>query len=126
MIDLESLEKIIESIVLNEYEETRLDKSLTNVNCILKLDKSVHVPDTLTRIRVLPTVSVVGQRSPVQRSDTGARVEVYVKFLPTSSDTYKNIINIGNLIKALPGINMVRVSELDGKNVAYKGKPIII
>jgi len=126
MIDLKSLENIIESIVLNEYEETRLDKSLTNVNCILKLDKKVHVPDTLTRIRVLPTVSVVGQRSPVERSESGAKVEVYVKFLPNSSDTYKNIINIAQLIKALPGINLVRVTELDGKKVAYKGKPIIL
>lgn len=117
---------IVEALVLQEYEETRLDKSLTNVNCILKLDKDTHVPDTLTRIRVLPTVSVVGQRSPVERTESGATVEVYVKFLPNSSDTYKNIINIANLIKALPGIKLIKVIELGGRKVSYKGKPIIL
>jgi len=126
MIDIESLERLIEAIILNEYEETRLDKALVNVNCLLKLDKDSHVPDTLTRIRVLPTVSVVGQKSPVNRGGDGASVEVYVKFLPNGSDTYKNLINIAKLIKALPGINIVKVTELDGKKVSYKGKPIIV
>jgi hypothetical protein len=120
------LKDVIKSIVLKEYEETRLDRSLLNVNCFLKLSKDTHVPDTLTRIRVLPTVSVVGQRSPVQRSESGAAVEVYIKFLPNSSDTYKNIMNIAQLVKGLPGIKLVKVVALGGRNVSYKGQPIII
>ena len=122
----ESLEEIIDEIILLEYEETRLDKSLININCVLKLSNDAHVPDTLTRVRVLPTVSVVGQKSPVDRSETLASVEIYVKFLPNSSDTYKNIISISKLIKALPGVELVKVLALSGKKVAYKGKPIII
>lgn len=118
--------KILETIVLNEYEETRLDKSLMDVTCVLSLEKSVHVPDTLTRIRVLPTVSVVGQRSPVDRKDSGASVEVYVKFLPNSSDTYKNILNIAKLIKTLPGVKVVKVVSLSDKAITYKGKPIVV
>ena len=97
-----------------------------NVNCFLKIAKDTHVPDTLTRIRVLPTVSVVGQKSPVKRNESGASVEVYVKFLPNSSDTYKNIMNIGNLIKGLPGVKIVKITELGGRKINYKGKPIII
>ena len=121
-----SLEEIIDNLILLEYEETRLDKSLTNINCILKLSRDTHVPDTLTRIRVLPTVSVVGQKSPVERSEVSASVEVYVKFLPNSSETYKNIMSISKLIKALPGVDMVRVLALGGKKVSYKGKPIVV
>ena len=119
------LSSIIDEIVLLEYEETRLDKSLTNINCVLKLNREVHVPDTLTRIRVLPTVSVVGQKSPVNRTESGATVEVYVKFLPNSSDTYKNISSISKLIKSLPGVQLVKVLSLGGKKVSYKGKPIM-
>jgi hypothetical protein len=124
--DKRKLKDVITSLVLKEYEETRLDRSLLNVNCLLKLVKDTHVPDTLTRIRVLPTVSVVGQRSPVQRSESGAAVEVYIKFLPNSSDTYKNIMNIANLVKGLPGIKLVKVVALGGRDVSYKGQPIII
>lgn len=119
------LSSIIDEIVLLEYEETRLDKSLANINCVLKLNREVHVPDTLTRIRVLPTVSVVGQKSPVNRTESGATVEVYVKFLPNSSDTYKNISSISKLIKSLPGVQLVKVLSLGGKKVSYKGKPIM-
>tara|TARA_R100000664_G_scaffold34175_1_gene54663 strand:+ start:5161 stop:5541 length:381 start_codon:yes stop_codon:yes gene_type:complete len=122
----ERVRKYIKKLLLKEYEETRLDKSLTNINCILRLDSDTHVPDTLTRIRVLPTVSVVGQRSPVDRTASGASVEVYVKFLPNSSETYKNIMSIGKLIKSLPGVNLVKVVSLAGRPITFKGKPIII
>jgi|TARA_E500000331_G_C17107081_1_gene647952 hypothetical protein len=126
MTDGQSLKNIISEIILKEYEETRLDKSLLNVNCLLKLAKDTHLPDTLTRIRVLPTVSVVGQESPVNRTADGATVEVYVKFLPNTSDSYKNLLNIANLIKALPGVKIVKVTRLDGKKITYKGKSIIV
>ena len=122
----ENLESIIDELILLEYEETRLDKSLTNINCVLKISKDTHVPDTLTRIRVLSSVSVVGQKSPVERTANSAQVEVYVKFLPNSSNVYKNILSISKLIKALPGVDVVKVISLDGKKVSYKGKPIIV
>ena len=121
----ENLRKIISDLIL-EYEETRLDKSLANVNLLLRCTKDTHIPDTLTRIRVLPTVSVVGQRSPVSRDEKGASVEVYVKFLPSTSETYKNLINISELIKSLPGVRTVKVVALGGRKVSYKGKPIVI
>jgi len=126
ILDVREFTRMLKSVVLKEYEETRLDKSLMDVTCLLSIDKSAHVPDTLTRIRVLPTVSVVGQRSPVNRKESGAIVEVYVKFLPNSSDTYKNILNIAKLIKTLPGIKVVKVVALGGKEISYKGKPIVV
>ena len=121
----EKLRKIISDLIL-EYEETRLDKSLANVNLMIKCTKDTHIPDTLTRIRVLPTVSVVGQKSPVNRDEKGASVEVYVKFLPSTSETYKNLISISELVKGLPGVKTVRVVALGGRKVTYRGKPIVI
>ena len=125
MSSREKLKSIVKKLVL-EYEETRLDKSLLNVNMLVKCDKDTHIPDTLTRIRVLPTVSVVGQKSPVARDERGASVEIYVKFLPAGSETYKSLISISELVKGLPGVRAVRVVSLGGRAVNYKGKPIIV
>jgi len=86
-----------------------------------------HVPDTLTRIRVLPTVAVVGQKEPVQRAgDKNTILEVYVKFLPRAGSDLKNLKSIGKLIKGLPGVKIVTVLTLNNKKVLYNGKPIVI
>tara|TARA_Y100000310_G_scaffold9417_1_gene9828 strand:+ start:18318 stop:18701 length:384 start_codon:yes stop_codon:yes gene_type:complete len=117
----------IRKLILKEYEETRLDRSLLNVTMFLTMDSDTHVPDTLTRIRVLPTVSVVGQGSPVNREHAGtARLECYVKFLPNSSDTYKNLMGIAELIKSLPGVRMVKILTLGGNKVLFKGRSIVV
>ena len=86
-----------------------------------------HVPDTLTRIRVLPSVAVVGQKEPVNRTEKGSvYLEIYVKYLPTTSETYKSLIDISKLIKTLPGIKVVRILSVGGKSVLYKDKPIVV
>jgi len=88
---------------------------------------NAHVPDTLTRVRVLPTVSVVGQKEPVQRTPKGkTMLEIYVKYLPRSGSDYKNLLSLSKLIKRLPGVKMVRVLTMDGRRVTFKGKPIVV
>jgi len=85
------------------------------------------VPDTLTRIRALPMVTVVGQKEPVNRTQSGNTVlEVYVKFLPSSEGSYRNLISIAKLVKGLPGMKIVRVISVDGRPILYKGEPIIV
>ena len=105
----------------------RLDQELIKVTCRLIMDLDSHVPDTLTRIRVLPTVSVVGQVEPVDRGSKGNTIlEVYVKFLPSSTNTLKNLRSLGKMIKGLPGIKIVRMLTVGGRGVMYKGRPIVI
>tara|TARA_R110001583_G_scaffold115531_1_gene266026 strand:+ start:6497 stop:6877 length:381 start_codon:yes stop_codon:yes gene_type:complete len=119
-------EFIIESL-LREYEETRLDKSLTNVTLRVSIDSETHIPDTMTRIRVLPTVAVVGQTSPINRTESNiAKLECYVKFLPNTSEVYRNLLNLAKLIRSLPGVKMVKILTLDNKVVSYKNKPIVV
>jgi|10_taG_2_1085330.scaffolds.fasta_scaffold00764_18 hypothetical protein len=121
------LRNIVKSQVIKEYEETRLDKQLINVTMRLVMNTDTHVPDTLTRIRILPTVSVVGQSNPVNRDKPGvAIVDVYIKFMPNSSETYKNLKGIAKLCKSLPGIKIVKILTLGGRSVLYKGKPIVV
>jgi len=115
------------SVILEQQEDLRLDQDLLKVTCRLIMEKDAHVPDTLTRIRVLPTVSVVGQEEPVNRAGMGnTTLEIYVKFLPPASNTYKNLKTLGKMIKSLPGVKIVRFLTVGGRGVMYKGKPVVV
>ena len=110
-----------------ENNQYRLNRDLEKVSLRLVMDMGAHVPDTLTRIRVLPTVAVVGQKEKVQRTESQNTVlDIYVKFLPTSGGEYKNLTSLSKLIKALPGVKIVRVLSLNNNKVFHKGKPIVI
>jgi|TARA_R110002020_G_scaffold37124_24_gene112125 hypothetical protein len=110
-----------------ENDPTRLKKDQIKVSIRLVMTKDAHVPDTLTKIRALSGVTVVGQKEPVNRNEKGSTVlEIYVKFLPTASDTYGNLRSVSKLIKAIPGVKIVRVLTVGGRPVLYKNKPIVI
>ena len=111
---------------LLEQRDLRLKRELINITCRLKMEKEAHVPDTLTRIRVLPTVSVVGQTEPVSRSGPNTILEIYVKFLPKSGSDYSNLKALSKLIKSLPGIKIVTILTLNNRRVTYKGQPIVV
>ena len=112
--------------MLLEQDSTRLKKDLINVTMKLIMTKDSHVPDTLTRIRVLPSVAVVGQDNPVDRSGGTTKLEIYVKFLPTAANTHDSLQTVGKLIKGLPGIKIIKMLSVGGRPVTYKGNPIVI
>ena len=120
-----SLIKEYVTLVL-EQDSTRLKKDLMNVTMKLTMTKEAHVPDTLTRIRVLPSVAVVGQDEPVNRSGGTTKLEIYVKFLPTAENTYASLQTVGKLIKGLPGIKMIKMISVGGRPILWKGQAIII
>ena len=107
--------------------DSKLDQTLMHVDLRLTMKKGAHVPDTLTRIRVLPTVSVVGQTDKVLRNPTGATtLQCYVKFLPSDGDVYENVKRLAGLIKKLPDMEIVKVLKVDDQAVLYKGRPIVV
>jgi hypothetical protein len=115
------------SLLVEQQSATRLTREQMKITCRLIMQADAHVPDTLTRIRALPMVTVVGQKEPVDRTAKGNTVlEVYVKFLPSSAGPYKNLTSIAKLVKRLPGIKIVRVISVEGRPVSYKGQPIVI
>ena len=109
-------------------EDTKhLAGRMIKVTLSVKMDKDAHVPDTMTRVRVLPTVAVVGQSDRVERSQvTGTVMDIYVKFLPNPGTLYSNLITLCKLIKSLPGVRLVKVSAVGNRKVIYKGRPIVI
>ena len=91
------------------------------------MEKDAHVPDTLTKIRALSGITVVGQKSPVDRNEKGSTVlEIYIKFLPSKENQYKNLTSIARLVKSLPGVKIVRILTVGGREVLYKNKPIVV
>ena len=68
--DIETLEMIIESTY-------KLERKLTSCTVTLKLESETHVPDLMTRIRILPSIAVVGQKQKVARFvDGDARLQM--------------------------------------------------
>ncbi len=114
------------ALILEQQDATRLKKDLMNVTMRLTMAKDAHVPDTLTRIRVLPSVAVVGQDEPVNRAGGTTTLEIYVKFLPTAENTYDSLQTVGKLIKSLPGVKIIKMLSVGGREVLWKGNPIVI
>jgi len=55
-------------------ENKHLTSRMIKVTLSVKMNETAHVPDTMTRIRVLPTVAVVGQSDRVERSAAASLV----------------------------------------------------
>ena len=127
---MKNTEKEFRSLVGNLFEaDFRLKVALSKTTLRLTLHPDGHVPDTLTRIRVLEGVSVVGQGDKVVRSTRGGNsiLLVYVKFLPQDGLTnYDNIYKLCKSIKKLPGVEIVKVMSVNNKKVVHKGRPIVV
>ena len=105
----------------------RLKRTLMNIKVRLTIDPDAHIPDTMTRIRILASVSIVSQTMRSQKlSDGREYVELSIKFMPNSDGAYKNLMTIAKLIKTMPGVKSVRVLELSGKPVTFQGQPIVV
>lgn len=105
----------------------RLKRSLMNVKLRLSLAPEAHVPDTMTRIRILASVSIVSQAAPVQKLTDGREyLDINVKFMPNAEGVYKNLVTLAKMVKTMPGVKSVRILELSGKPVTFQGKPIVL
>ncbi len=108
-------------------QEKHLASRILKAEITIKMGMDAHVPDTMTLIRVLPSVAVVGQTDKVERSTAeGTVADIYVKFLPVPGSVYFNLVRLCKAIKALKGVKIVRVEKLGGRPVVFKGNPIVI
>ena len=116
--------KILEEAIESAY---RLEKKLSKAMLTLKLERDTHVPDLMTRIRILEGVAVVAQIDKVARFfDGDAQLEISVKFLAKSDSVLKNIQFVCKQIKGLPGVKSVAVDAFDNQKITFKGRKIII
>lgn len=108
-------------------DQFRLSRKLMNISLAVYCDPKIHVPDFMTKVRILPTIAVVGQTDKVMRTESGDTVvDIFVKFMPVTDDVYENITSVCELIKSLPGVDRIKVQKVDKQNVLYNGQPIVI
>lgn len=107
-------------------ENYKLKRKLASCVVTLKIENETHVPDLMTRIRILPGVAVVGQKDRVARfSDGDGLLPLSIKFLPKSEEIFTSLKNLSNLVKKLPGVKTVAVSTFNKRNITMKGKKLI-
>ena len=104
----------------------KLEQKIATAVMTLKLERDTHVPDLMTRIRILPGVAIVAQKDKVARfMDGDAMLPISVKYLPKTSEIYTSVKNVATMIKKLPGVKTISVSEFNKKMITLKGKKII-
>lgn len=104
----------------------KLKRKIVTAVVTLKIENEVHVPDLMTRIRILPGVAVVGQKDKVARfADGDGLLPLSIKYLPQSDEIYTSLKDISNLIKKLPGIKTVAVQSFNKRKITMKGQKLI-
>jgi hypothetical protein len=118
--ELKRIELLAESLY-------KLDKKLTSTVFTLKLERDTHVPDLMTRIRILPSVAVVAQKDKVARFfDGDAQLMINIKFLPKTDDILKSIKTLAKMIKNLPGVKSIGVETYNKRKISMHGKKLIL
>jgi len=104
----------------------KLEKKVTSVSMTLKLETDTHVPDLMTRIRILPSVAVVAQSDKVARfMDGDAQLSISIKYLPKSTEIYTSVKKLSQMIKRLPGVKSITIDTYDKKKLTLRGQKII-
>ncbi len=80
----------------------KLKRKLATAVVTLKIENEVHVPDLMTRIRILPGIAVVGQKDKVARfADGDGLLPLSIKYLPQSDEIYESLKEMASLVKKL-------------------------
>jgi len=104
----------------------KLERKITTTLLVLKLEKDTHVPDLMTRVRILPAVAVVAQAERVESFPDGdGKLALSIKFLPRTSEIYVSVKKLSQMIKNLPGVKSITVEKYNKKNILLRGKKIV-
>lgn len=107
-------------------QDYKLKRKLATAVVNLKIENETHVPDLMTRIRILPGIAVVGQKDKVARfSDGDGALMLSIKYLPESDEIYKSLKDMSNLVKKLPGVKTVAIFSFNKRKILMNGKKLI-
>ena len=104
----------------------KMKSAIARAVITIRLENETHIPDLMTRVRILPSVAVVGQKEKVDRyMDGDARLSVSVKFLPNSNQVYASLKELCTMIKRLPGVLSITVESYDKRKITLRGEKLI-
>ena len=106
-------------------KQGRIENRILNTEMRLHLTQDVYVPDLLTRIRILPTVAVVGQTERVRRTDYGFVIlDIYVKFLPLTRKLSDSITKLAKMVRTIPTVTSVEILKVNNREITINKKHI--
>jgi hypothetical protein len=106
--------------------EYKLQRKIATAVVTLKIENETHVPDLMTRIRILPGVAVVGQKNKVARfSDGDGSLMLSIKYLPQSDEIYQSLKQMSDQVKRLPGVKTVAIVSFNKRKITMKGRKLI-
>ena len=104
----------------------KLKSEIVKTVITVRIEKETHVPDLMTRVRILPSVAVVGQNEKVDRyMDGDARLAISIKYLPKSTQVYSSLKELCVMIKRLPGVISITVDTYNKRKITLRGEKII-
>jgi len=104
----------------------KLQGKIVTVVMTVRLERETHVPDLMTRVRILPSIAVVGQKEKVDRYAGGdSRLQISIKFLPRGEAIYKNLKFLSSMIKKLPGVLSVTIDVYNKRIITSGGNKIV-
>ena len=100
---------------------------LADCDMKLFLDRDASVTDTMTIIRVLQGVAVVGQTDHSLRSKLGRTVlPISIKFLPGEGEMSSNLNKLARAIKKAAKVRVVKIVKLNDQPYFVNGKPLVV
>ena len=121
----DDLKNTVKALILEKKEGPT--SRLADCDMKLFLDRDASVTDTMTIIRVLQGVAVVGQTDHSLRSKLGRTVlPISVKFLPAKGNITVSLEKLGNAIKKASNVRIVKIVKLNDKPYMVNGKPLVI
>lgn len=105
----------------------KLQHQLVKVGAEITVESKVHIADMLTKIRALSGFVIVNSKEKIERPESGPEFSftASIKYLPEASDVYKMLTDMGEALKKIPGIKIVKFISAGERRIVKDGKPIV-
>lgn len=105
----------------------KLQHQLVKVGAEITVESKVHIADMLTKIRALSGFVIVNSKEKIERPEHSSEFSftASIKYLPSGSDVYAMLEEMGTALKKIPGLKMVKFNSAGDRRIIKDGKPIV-
>ena len=105
----------------------KLQHQLVKVGAEITVESKVHIADMLTKIRALPGFVIVNSKEKIERPANSPEFTFVasIKYLPEGSDVYSMLTEMGQALKKIPGLKMIKFISAGERRIVKDGKPIV-
>jgi len=116
---LEDVRDIISEVLSEERQTQETEKELHDAEIRIFVSRNINISEILTGIRILQGIAVVTQVEPSIKTKGGdSMIHLMVRWVPNPGSQIEWVNSLGNLIKTVRGVKVVRIVSVDGGEVA--------